>query len=153
MDILKRMYSNIVNPINGLYVKVSSKQGKKILDNYINVLIGGTKNGAEEKNAPLISAKQEEPISVEVIDTFIKSLAELLSDLALTFNTGNGILLAGSLMRSLYPMMDKDNFYKSFLNNKKEIHKDMLDLVSIGVITKKRTPLYGNLSFYKKLKK
>ena len=97
--------------------------------------------------------KQEEPISVEVIDTFIKSLAELLSDLALTFNTGNGILLAGSLMRSLYPMIDKDNFYKSFLNNKKEIHKDMLDLVSIGVITKKRTPLYGNLSFYKKLKK
>ncbi len=97
--------------------------------------------------------KQEESISVEVIDTFIKSLAELLSDLALTFNTGNGILLAGSLMRSLYPMIDKDNFYKSFLNNKKEIHKDMLDLVSIGVITKKRTPLYGNLSFYKKLKK
>ena len=97
--------------------------------------------------------QEEEPISFEVINNFIKSLAQLLSDLALTFNTGNGILLAGSLMRSLYPLIDKDKFYKLFVNNKKEIHKDMLDLVSIGVITKKRTPLYGNLNFYKKLKK
>ena len=97
--------------------------------------------------------QEEEPISFEVINNFIKSLAQLLSDLALTFNTGNGILLAGSLIRSLYPLIDKDKFYKLFVNNKKEIHKDMLDLVSIGVITKKRTPLYGNLNFYKKLKK
>ena len=97
--------------------------------------------------------QEEEPISVEVINNFIKSLALLLSDLALTFNTGNGILLAGSLMRSLYPLIDKDNFYKLFVNNKKETHINMLDLVSIGVITKKRTPLYGNLNFYKKLKK
>ena len=49
--------------------------------------------------------QEEEPISVEVINNFIKSLAQLLSDLALTFNTGNGILLAGSLMRSLYPLI------------------------------------------------
>ena len=97
--------------------------------------------------------QEEDPISVEVINNFIKSLALLLSDLALTFNTGNGILLAGSLMRSLYPLIDKDNFYKLFVNNKKETHINMLDLVSIGVITKKRTPLYGNLNFYKKLKK
>ena len=97
--------------------------------------------------------QEEEPISVEVINNFIKSLALLLSDLALTFNTGNGILLAGSLMRSLYPLIDKDNFCKLFVNNKKETHINMLDLVSIGVITKKRTPLYGNLNFYKKLKK
>ena len=55
-------------------------------------------------------------------------------------------------MRSLYPLIDKDNFNKLFVNNKKETHMDMLDLVSIGVITKKRTPLYGNLNFYKKLK-
>ena len=95
---------------------------------------------------------EKEPIAVQVINGFIKSLAELLSDLALTFNAGNGILLAGSLIRSLYPIINKDNFYKSFINNKNSIHKDMLDLISIGVITKKRTPLYGNLSFYKKLK-
>ena len=29
----------------------------------------------------------------------------------------------------------------------------MLELVSIGVITKERTPLYGNLGFYKNLNK
>tara|TARA_B100001250_G_scaffold412340_1_gene443284 strand:+ start:4694 stop:5602 length:909 start_codon:yes stop_codon:yes gene_type:complete len=96
---------------------------------------------------------QKEPIAVEVINGFIKSLAQLLSDLALTFNAGKGILLAGSLIRSLYPMINKDDFYKSFINNKNDTHKGMLDLISIGVITKERTPLYGNLSFYKKLKK
>ena len=96
---------------------------------------------------------QKEPIAIEVINGFIKSLAQLLSDLALTFNTGKGILLAGSLIRSIYTIINKDDFYKSFINNKKEAHKDMLDLISIGVITKERTPLYGNLSFYKKLKK
>ena len=47
----------------------------------------------------------------------------------------------------------KDNGIIWFVNNKKETHINMLDLVSIGVITKKRTPLYGNLNFYKKLKK
>ena len=96
---------------------------------------------------------QHEPIAEEIINGFIKSLAQLLSDLALTFNTGNGILLAGSLIRSIYPIVDKDNFYESFINYKKESHKNMLDLISVGVITKKRTPLYGNLNYYKKLKK
>lgn len=96
---------------------------------------------------------QHEPIAEEIINGFIKSLAQLLSDLALTFNTGNGILLAGSLIRSIYPIIDRDDFYKSFINYKKESHKNMLDLISVGVITKKRTPLYGNLNFYKKLKK
>lgn len=96
--------------------------------------------------------EEKEPIATEVINGFINSLAQLLSDLALTFNTGGGILLAGSLTRSLYPYINKDDFYKSFIKSKKETHKNMLDLVSIGVITKERTPLYGNLSFYKKLK-
>ena len=62
---------------------------------------------------------QKEPIAIEVINGFIKSLAQLLSDLALTFNTGKGILLAGSLIRSIYTIINKDDFYKSFINNKK----------------------------------
>jgi len=96
--------------------------------------------------------EEKEQIAIEVIDGFIRSLAQLLSDLALTFNTGKSILLAGSLIRSLYPIINKNDFREAFIENKKEIHKDMLDLISIGVITKERTPLYGNLNFYKKLK-
>ena len=95
---------------------------------------------------------QKDPIAKDVIDSFIKSLAQSLSDLALTFNSGGGILLAGSLMRSLYPIIDKDNFYKNFTLNKFDSHMNMLNLISIGVITRECSPLYGNLSFYKKLK-
>ena len=87
----------------------------------------------------------------EIINGFIKCLAQTLSDLSLTFIPGNGILLAGSLMRSLYPHIISDEFKDSFLGTKKGIHKDMLEMISIGVITKEKTPLYGNLGFYKKL--
>ncbi len=95
---------------------------------------------------------KEDQIATEVINSFIKSLAYTLSDLALTFNIGKSILFAGSLMRSLYPHIDKDIFHIDFINNKKNIHKDMLNAVHIGVITKEGSPLYGNLGFYKKLK-
>jgi glucokinase len=111
-----------------------------------------------KSNAYLSSEKilekyiQKDPIAKDVMDGFIKSLAQSLSDLALTFNSGGGILLAGSLMRSLYPMIDKNNFYKNFTLNKFDSHMNMLNLISIGVITKECSPLYGNLSFYKKLK-
>ena len=54
-------------------------------------------------------------------------------------------------MRSLYPHILSDEFKDSFLGTKKGIHKDMLEMISIGVITKEKTPLYGNLGFYKKL--
>jgi len=87
----------------------------------------------------------------EIVNGFVKCLAQTLSDLSLIFIPGNGILLAGSLMRSLYPYMISDEFKNDFLGTKKGIHKDILDMVSIGVITKEKTPLYGNLGFYKKL--
>ena len=91
--------------------------------------------------------------AVFVINGFLKSLAETLSDLSLTYSSGNGILLAGSLIRSLCPYIDKKAFIENFMANKYQSHKKMLELVSIGVITKERTPLYGNLGFYKNLNK
>ena len=46
--------------------------------------------------------KENDEIALKVINGFIKSLAETLSDLALTFLPGEGIFLAGSLIRNLY---------------------------------------------------
>ena len=46
--------------------------------------------------------KENDEIAIKVINGFIKSLAETLSDLALTFLPGEGIFLAGSLIRNLY---------------------------------------------------
>ncbi len=96
---------------------------------------------------------KDDPLSKQIINGFIKSLAETLSDLTLTFLPGRGILLAGSLMRSLYPILNNDNFISFYLDSNGGIHKKLLEKTSIGVIIKERTPLYGNLAFYNKLNK
>ena len=95
----------------------------------------------------------KEPDALFVINGFIKSLSQTLSDLTLSFLPGKGILLAGSLSRSLYTHFNEQNFFKPFINNNTGMHFDILKNTPIGVITKERTPLYGNLSFYKNLNK
>ena len=92
--------------------------------------------------------KENDKIATEVINGFIKSLAETLSDLALTFLPGDGIFLAGSLIRNLYKEINKNDFNYAFLGNRKDAHKNILDMVSINVIMKERTPLYGNLKLF-----
>ena len=94
-----------------------------------------------------------EPDALFVINGFIKSLSQTLSDLALSFLPGKGILLAGSLSRSIYTHFNEQNFFKPFINNNTGMHFDILKNTPIGVITKERTPLYGNLAFYKNLNK
>ena len=94
---------------------------------------------------------EDDQESIDVINGFIKCLAQTLSDLSLTFLPGNGILLAGSLMRSLYQFIDTKEFKENFVGVKKGVHKEILDMISVGIITKERTPLYGNLSFYRRL--
>ena len=95
----------------------------------------------------------KEPDALFVINGFIKSLSQTLSDLALSFLPGKGILLAGSLSRSIHTHFNEQNFFKPFINNNTGMHLDILKNTPIGVITKERTPLYGNLAFYKNLNK
>ena len=95
----------------------------------------------------------KEPDALFVINGFIKSLSQTLSDLALSFLPGKGILLAGSLSRSIYTHFNEQNFFKPFINNNTGMYFDILKNTPIGVITKERTPLYGNLAFYKNLNK
>tara|TARA_B100001027_G_scaffold41311_1_gene26410 strand:+ start:1514 stop:2413 length:900 start_codon:yes stop_codon:yes gene_type:complete len=98
-------------------------------------------------------SRQNDPVAKIVTDGFIKSLAETLSELALTFIPGDGIFLAGSLIRNIFDDINKENFNDIFLSNRKAAHKEMLNMVSIGVIMKKRTPLYGNLKLFKIMNK
>ena len=95
----------------------------------------------------------KEPDALFVMNGFIKSLSQTLSDLALSFLPGKGILLAGSLSRSIYTHFNEQNFFKPFINDNTGMHFDILKNTPIGVITKERTPLYGNLAFYKNLNK
>ena len=84
----------------------------------------------------------------DVINGFIKSLAHVLSDLALAYVPGNGIYLAGSLSRTLASLINHESFEIEFLANKSSIHKDLLKNIKIGVITREHTCLYGNLNYF-----
>ncbi|MAR95424.1 MAG: hypothetical protein CMD46_03580 [Gammaproteobacteria bacterium] len=95
--------------------------------------------------------KDKDELAVEVIEGFIRSLSETLSDLALTYIPGDGILLAGSLMRTIYKDINKEEFKNIFIENKNKTHQEMLKMISIGVITKEKTPLYGNFNVLKKI--
>jgi glucokinase len=86
-----------------------------------------------------------------VIDGFIKSLAETISDMALTFISGRGIYIAGGLIRSIFKIMDKDKFIEYFYGDKKLVHLQILEMIKIGVVKKEHACLHGNLNFYKKI--
>ena len=83
-----------------------------------------------------------------VIKGFTKSLAEVISDMALTFIAGNGVYIAGSLMRTIVELMDKDLFIEHFIGSKKGIHLELLEKMPIGMINREHACLQGNLNFY-----
>ena len=89
----------------------------------------------------------KEPDALFVINGFIKSLSQTLSDLALSFLPGKGILLAGSLSRSIYTHFNEQNFFKPFINNNTGMHFDILKNTPIGVITKEKNTFVWKFIF------
>ena len=142
---LKQNFKNVNFEASRLEDIVSGSGISKIYETLAN-----EKLSAEEIFKKFID---KEPDAIFVMNGFIKSLSQTLSDLTLSFLPGKGILLAGSLSRSIYRHFDEQNFFKHFINNNTGVHLDILKNTPIGVITKKRTPLYGNLAFYKNLNK
>ena len=142
---LKQNFKNVNFEASRLEDIVSGSGISKIYETLAN-----EKLSAEEIFKKFID---KEPDAIFVMNGFIKSLSQTLSDLTLSFLPGKGILLAGSLSRSIYRHFDEQNFFKHFINNNTGVHFDILKNTPIGVITKKRTPLYGNLAFYKNLNK
>ncbi len=47
----------------------------------------------------------------------------------------------------------ENDFNNAFLGYRKDAHKNILDMISINVIMKERTPLYGNLKLFKTITK
>ena len=145
IDSLKKNFKNVTFEASRLEDIISGSGISKIYETLTH-----EKLSAEEIFKKFLD---KEPDALFVINGFIKSLSQTLSDLALSFLPGKGILLAGSLSRSIYTHFNEQNFFKPFINNNTGIHFDLLKNTPIGVITKERTPLYGNLSFYKNLNK
>ena len=145
IDSLKKNFKNVTFEASRLEDIISGSGISKIYETLTD-----EKLSAEEIFKKFLD---KEPDALFVINGFIKSLSQTLSDLALSFLPGKGILLAGSLSRSIYTHFNEQNFFKPFINNNTGMHFDILKNTPIGVITKERTPLYGNLSFYKNLNK
>ena len=112
--------------------------------------ISGESTSAEEV---IKRFNQNEDLASNIINGFIKSLANVLSDAALAYVPGNGIFLAGGLSRTLLPLIDKELFKDHFLENKSVIHKELLSKIRIGIITRELTCLYGNLNYFRLLNK
>lgn len=85
--------------------------------------------------------------AIRSINVFIDALAKSISDLALTYMPGNGIFVAGGLMRTIYHFIDQDRFIKNFIGQRKNMHEELLKKIPIGIITREMTCLHGNLAF------
>ena len=81
------------------------------------------------------------------INIFIDALAKSISDLALIYMPGNGIFVAGGLMRTIYHFIDKERFIENFIGQRKTMHQELLKKMPIGIITREMTCLHGNLAF------
>ena len=108
-------------------------------------------SGIDKSPENILLTYEDDELAMKCIDQFLISLSQVLSELSLAYIPGNGIYLAGGLMRSLRPFIDTDEFIKNFLINRKPMHKDLLEKISISLIEKEMTCLHGNLNYFNKL--
>ena len=107
---------------------------------------------ATHKKSPeeIVKTYHSDEFAKKSIELFLKALSQILSELALAYMPGQGIYLAGGLVRSLDGFLNPETFMKDFLVNKKSMHKDVLAQMPISLIQKEMTCLHGSLNFINK---
>lgn len=90
---------------------------------------------------------------IDIISAFIKTLANVLSDLSLTYLPGKSIYIVGGLGRALMEFIDQEEFNKMFLFGKSKNHFEILNSIEISIVTKKHMALYGNLNYFNLIQK
>jgi len=105
------------------------------------------KSGENLTPEEVVSSYGNNDLATFVIDKFVVGLGVLLSDLALTFNAKGGIFFAGSIMRTISEMNAINMLKDNFENHHSEAHNEILKNISINLINKEHTPLYGNLNY------
>ena len=108
-------------------------------------------SGVDKSSEDILLAYEDDELARKSIDQFLISLAQFLSELALAYIPGNGIYLAGGLMRSLRSLIITEDFIGNFLVNRKPMHRNLLEKISINLIEKEMTCLHGNLNYFNKL--
>ena len=107
----------------------------------------------EKSSEEIVSSFNNDKFSQKAINFFLNSFSQILSELALAYMPGNGIFIAGGLMRSIRQFIDNEIFMKNFLINRKSMHANILSQMPIAIINQEMTCLHGCLNFINKINK
>lgn len=105
----------------------------------------------EKSSEEIVSSFSNDEFSQKAINFFLNSFSQILSELALAYMPGNGVFIAGGLMRSMHQFIDNDIFMKNFLMNRKSMHAKILSQMPIAIINQEMTCLHGSLNFINKI--
>ena len=110
------------------------------------------KNISSNEQSPeeIVATYEKNEFSQKSVQIFLASLSQILSELALAYIPGNGIYIAGGLMRSLHQFLDADRFMKEFLIKRKSMQADVIEKIPIAIINQEMTCLHGSLNFINK---
>tara|TARA_B100000941_G_scaffold289455_1_gene268855 strand:+ start:768 stop:1712 length:945 start_codon:yes stop_codon:yes gene_type:complete len=107
---------------------------------------------SEEKSSEeIVSSFSDDEFSYKAINFFLNSFSQILSELALAYMPGNGVFIAGGLMRSMHQFIDNNIFMKNFLMNRKPMHAKILSQMPIAIVNQEMTCLHGSLNFINKI--
>ena len=105
----------------------------------------------EKSSEEIVSSFSNDEFSQKAINFFLNSFSQILSELALAYMPGNGVFIAGGLMRSMHQFIDNGIFMKNFLMNRKSMHAKILSQMPIAIINQEMTCLHGSLNFINKI--
>ncbi|MDC1525237.1 glucokinase [Gammaproteobacteria bacterium] len=108
-------------------------------------------SGLVKSSEEILMSYDMDRLAKKSINQFLVCLPQVLSELALAYMPGNGIYLAGGLMRSLMQHINPPKFKECFLMNRKIMHADVLANIPIFLIQKEMTCLHGNLNYINQL--
>ena len=131
--------------------KIGNSKNFIVLEDYLSGTgikkIYAEKSGKNLTTEEIVSLYSVDDLATFILNNFVVALNNILQDLALTFNARGGIFFAGSLMRTISEMNSINYIKEEFNKHSSEAHSDMLKNISINLISKEHTPLYGNLNY------
>ena len=131
--------------------EITNTENFIVLEDYLSGTgikkIYAAKSGKNLTTEEILSSYQKDDLATFIIDNFMVAMSNLLQDLALTFNARGGIFFAGSLMRAISEINSINYIKEEFNKHSSKAHSNILKNISINLINKEHTPLYGNLNY------
>jgi glucokinase len=94
--------------------------------------------------------KGEDKMAKDTILLFLDLFASTLGNLALIYLPFHGVYICGSLIRRLYPLLDKQRFFKRFAS--KGRFSSMLTKVPVYLVKEEKLAPLGAIAFIKNIK-